>query len=103
MERRCLRSLLLLVPLIFIFYPLLCFTIDIINWLEPDKKESDFNFYQHKKRVYKNWFNPTHGLELSSGLNQGHRYNENGILFYVQWLLLLNEFDQLELKDRKTF
>tara|TARA_Y100001970_G_C14232513_1_gene859566 strand:- start:1718 stop:2668 length:951 start_codon:yes stop_codon:yes gene_type:complete len=92
-----------MVPLTFIAYPLLCFTIDIIDWSNTNKKESNFNFSHHKKAVYKNWFNPTHGLELSSGKNMGHRFNENGVLFYVQWLLLLDEFDQIETKDRKTF
>ena len=81
----------------------MCLTIDIINWSGPNKKQSNFDFSHHKKDVYKNWFNPTHGLELSSGQNKGLRYNENGILFYVQWLLLLDEFDQIEKSDRKTF
>ena len=66
----------MLVNLIFIVYPLLCYTIDSINWSTTNKFNSNYDFKDHKKMVYEKWFNPTHGLELSAGVNKGERYNE---------------------------
>lgn len=36
----------------------------------------------------KYWLNPTHGIELNPGFQAGTRDNENGILFYAEYLLL---------------
>ena len=97
------RGLRILGPLIFVVYPICCFLLDQVDWKISSSKEVSFNFKEHKKRVYKNWFNPVHGLELGPGINKGDRYNENGVLFYVQWLLLLDEYGQIEKEDKDIF
>ena len=103
MGSKYLRNLLLSVTLAFIAYPVLCLTVNFINWSYHNKKKSNFNSRHHNNDVYQNWYHPGHCLELISGQNQGHRYNENGVLVYVQWLFLLDEFNQLEIKDKKVF
>ena len=103
MDSKYLGNLLLFVTLSFIAYPVLCLTVDSINLSYNDKKKSNFNSRHHKNDVYQNQYHPGHGIELISGQNHGHRYNKNGVLFNVQRLLLIDEFNQLEIKDKKVF
>jgi hypothetical protein len=45
------------------------------------------------------WFNPTHGLELEPDINFGSRNNENGILFYCVYIILLKERRELSVDE----
>ena len=103
MGSKYLRNLLLFVTLAFIAYPVLCLTVNSINWSYHNKKKSNFNSRHNKNNVYQNWYHLGYCLELISVQNHGHRYNKNGVLVYAQWLLLLDEFNQLEIKDKKFF
>lgn len=47
------------------------------------------------------WFNPTHGLELLPNINTGRRQNENGILFYTEYILLKKKLIGLTKEDKK--
>jgi hypothetical protein len=89
---------------IFLIYPAVCFLVDQVKWDPSSSNRMSFDFKHHKKNVYERWFNPIHGLELRPDINKlGERFNENGILFYVEWLILLEEFGQLEKKDKAKF
>lgn len=47
----------------------------------------------HKEIVDK-WYNSTHGMELEPNINMGMRGNENGVLFWCVYLLLMRATNQ---------
>lgn len=49
------------------------------------------------------WINYSHGMELYPGINDGRRQNENGILFYVEYLTLKKRLNKLTDQDKKDF
>lgn len=49
------------------------------------------------------YLNYSHGLELYPDINQGRRQNENGILFYVEALVLKKQLNQLTEEDKQDF
>jgi len=49
------------------------------------------------------WLNYSHGLELLPNINKGRRHNENGILFFVEYLVLKKHLNLLTPKDKEDF
>lgn len=49
------------------------------------------------------WVNPYHGLELEPGFKEGHRDNENGILFLVEYFFLKYELGSMTAADIAIF